>query len=140
MAKLVRLKKPTKFRLPNVYSDKYLLALWKQVGMKKANGFCEYPFCRKSEYLNAHHFFSRSRMSVRYDPDNCIILCPSHHSLGNDSAHKSPNFKDTIIEHGVRSKDWLRIMTLRANTPSKIDRKLVFLDLTNELKKHERTN
>ncbi len=116
---------------------KCLDALWRKVTILKAGARCEYPNCHKTDYLNVHHFFSRSRMSVRWDIDNALVLCAGHHSLGNDSAHKGPMFKDTIIAAGVRSEEWLRKLTLRANTPMKVDRKLVYIDLTHELKKYD---
>lgn len=46
--------------------------------------------CGRMTTLNSHHLFSRSNMSVRWDVDNGICLCVSHHMFGKDSAHKAP--------------------------------------------------
>ncbi len=121
--------------LLKVPSDKLLMNLWQEVVKKRAGYKCEYPDCRKTEYLNAHHFFSRSRAATKYDPDNGLSLCAEHHSLGNRSAHKDPLFKDVIITYGVRDDKWLEILQRRAFTPMKIDRNLIKLDLENELKR-----
>ena len=112
---------------------KYLDSLWRKVALAKYGERCE--MCGKADYLNIHHFFSRSRNSVRWDIDNAIVLCSGHHSLNNDSAHKDPCFKDRLLERGIRDKVWLDKLTLRAWTPAKLDLNLVKLDLENELKK-----
>ncbi len=116
-------------------TDDALLKLWKEIALIKARNFCEYPGCIKSEYLNVHHIYSRNRRSVRYDPDNAIVLCAGHHTLNNDSAHKSPDFKETIIAAGVRTREFWNRLEMRAKSPAKLDLNLVKLDLLNELKK-----
>ncbi|TET08093.1 MAG: hypothetical protein E3J83_04255 [Candidatus Atribacteria bacterium] len=62
--------------------------LWAEIVKKRAGNKCEY--CRKTTYLNTHHIFSRSNLSVRWDLDNGVCLCAGHHTLSNNSAHKSP--------------------------------------------------
>jgi hypothetical protein len=62
--------------------------LWRYAIYKQGNNVCEY--CKKEGQLNAHHIFSRSNFSVRWDLDNGISLCPEHHIYGNESFHKSP--------------------------------------------------
>lgn len=116
-------------------TDSVLLKLWKEIALKRARNFCEYPSCIKSEHLNVHHIYSRNRKSVRYDPDNAIVLCAGHHTLNNDSAHKSPDFKETIISAGVRTREFWNRLEMRAKSPAKLDLNLVKLDLLNELKK-----
>jgi len=50
---------------------------------------CEY--CGKSEYLNAHHIFSRSNKGLRWSLINGCCLCSGHHVFSNEfSAHKTP--------------------------------------------------
>ena len=115
-------------------TDKELLKLWREVVLKKAGNKCEYPGCNKTEYLNAHHIHSKSKRSVRYDPDNGIILCAGHHTLNNNSAHKDPDFKDIIIQAGVRTKEFFDKLRLRAFAPAKLDLNAVKLDLLNQLK------
>lgn len=53
-----------------------------------AGNRCE--FCGSTKRLNAHHIFSRSNFTVRWDIDNGVCLCVSHHTFGNQSFHKSP--------------------------------------------------
>jgi len=119
-------------------SEKRLMGLWQEIVKKRAGYRCEYANCRKTEHLNAHHIYSKSRRSTRYDPDNGICLCASHHSLGNDSAHKNPNFKDIIIKGGVRSQEFWEKLERRAYTPQKLDKNLTYLDLINELSKYDK--
>jgi hypothetical protein len=48
-------------------------------------------YCGSTEYLNAHHIFSRNNLTTRFDLDNGITLCAKHHTFSNEfSAHKTP--------------------------------------------------
>ena len=120
--------------------EKDLLGMWQEIVKLKAGYRCEYPNCNKTDYLNAHHIHSRSKKSTRYDPDNGIALCSGHHSLNANSAHKDPDFKDTIIAAGVRSREFFIKLSLRANTPAKLDLNLVKVDLENELRKFPKSS
>jgi hypothetical protein len=126
-----------KFRLKTLIkqpTDKQLLKLWREVALLRAKGSCE--FCgRQGETLNAHHIFSRSHRSTRYDPDNAIILCAYHHALGNDSAHKDPMFWPNALKKGIRTLKDFEILERRAKTPAKIDMQLEKLALETELRK-----
>jgi hypothetical protein len=69
----------------------------------KGIGICE--MCGRRDYLNAHHIYSRSNRSVRWDLNNGICLCSGHHTLCNDSAHKAPaDFIDWVKDY--RGKEW----------------------------------
>lgn len=62
---------------------------WTKAVKQRAGFKCEY--CGKTENLNAHHIFSRSNHSVRWDIDNGVCLCVSHHVFNSQfSAHKTP--------------------------------------------------
>jgi len=39
---------------------------------------------------NAHHIVGRRNRTLRWDPENGIILCPLHHTFGRESAHQDP--------------------------------------------------
>jgi hypothetical protein len=119
-------------------SDKELLKLWREIALLRAKGKCEYPFCQKTEHLNAHHIYTRSHKSVRYEVDNCLILCAGHHSLNTNSAHKDPDFLNILVATGVRSKKFFEDLRVRAFTPAKLDLNGVKLYLQNELKKYDR--
>lgn len=54
--------------------------------------------CGSDKLPNAHHMENRNTCrALRYDPMNGILLCPSHHKFGKDSAHKG----------GIWFADWL---------------------------------
>ena len=56
--------------------------------------------CGSESTPNAHHMENRNTCrALRYDPMNGILLCPSHHKFGKDSAHKG----------GIWFADWLRV-------------------------------
>tara|TARA_R110000803_G_scaffold92847_2_gene160340 strand:+ start:74 stop:418 length:345 start_codon:yes stop_codon:yes gene_type:complete len=61
-------------------------------------GMCEN--CHKTTRLNAHHFYSRSIRSVRWDVKNGFCLCVGCHVFSsNFSAHKTPaEFVEWAIE------------------------------------------
>jgi hypothetical protein len=118
--------------------DKECLALWQEAVKLRAGHKCEIPYCRKTENLNAHHVFSRSRQSVRYDIDNGLCLCSGCHSLNNDSAHKSPEFLMRILGKipgfpAIRAETWYQTLRLRAYTPQKLDLKMEKLYLEKKL-------
>ena len=55
--------------------------------------------CGSDSLPNAHHLENRNTCrALRYDPMNGVLLCPSHHKFGKDSAHKG----------GIWFADWLR--------------------------------
>lgn len=84
-------------------STSLLDTIWSQLIKERAGGACEY--CGKKKRLNAHHIFSRSNFTTRWDPDNGVSLCPSHHLLGIFSAHKAPlEFGEWIKEE--RGEEW----------------------------------
>ena len=111
------------------------LALWAECVKAKAKYQCEW--CKRKENLNAHHFFSRSRQSVRYNIENGICLCSNCHSLSSYSAHKNPLFKDELLKRKIRTEQWLILLERQANTPQKLDLNLELLFLQNEAKKYK---
>jgi hypothetical protein len=88
-------------------SDKKLLKIWAEKVKERADHRCEYPDCRVNyTQVHAHHVFHRSISNTRYDVSNGLCLCPTHHTLGQDSAHKDPTFIVRIIACGVRTSEW----------------------------------
>jgi 5-methylcytosine-specific restriction endonuclease McrA len=61
--------------------------LWRDKVYAQGKHKCEY--CGKVQ-VNAHHIFSRSNYAVRWDVDNGVCVCVSHHVFGNLSFHKAP--------------------------------------------------
>ena len=89
--------------------------LWSTLVKERANHKCEY--CGKTTHLNSHHIFSRNNHSVRWDLENGVCLCPSHHVLGNFSAHKAPiEFSEWLKE--TRGEEWFNNLRVKAKTVS----------------------
>jgi hypothetical protein len=86
-------------------------SLWALAVRLRANNHCEY--CGDTSGLNSHHIFSRSNKSTRWDLNNGICLCVSHHVFGNFSAHKAPlEFAEWIKE--LRGEEWYRDLRFKA--------------------------
>jgi len=119
--------------------EKELDNLWREAGLERAGHKCEWWGCHKTEHLNAHHIFSRSRRSTRWDLENCLILCSGHHSLNTESAHKDPSFLKKLLGEipgysPLRTRGWWEMLYRRANTPQKLDLAMEKLYLQAELK------
>jgi len=83
MAKTPKSKKPKKSTL-----TRKLDKVWADI--VKLKGECEHCGNRFGR-LNAHHIFSRSNMSTRWNLSNGVCLCASCHVLSSKfSAHKTP--------------------------------------------------
>ncbi|MDD4390226.1 MAG: hypothetical protein PHW03_05420 [Eubacteriales bacterium] len=112
--------KKVKVKKTRTVSDTALLQLWAKVVKARAGNKCEYPGCTvRATQLHPHHFYSRRHINTRYDPRNGICLCAVHHVFGVNSAHSDPNFKDIIINSGVRSIEWFHDITERKNVIQK---------------------
>ena len=108
------LKKKKKKKSNRKVLRKQLDKIWSEVVRKRANNICEYKTCKKTTYLNTHHIFSRSNLSVRWDLNNGICLCSGHHTLTNDSAHKNPiEFVEWLKKE--RGDQWYNELRLKAN-------------------------
>jgi len=116
--------------------DKELLKLWAEIVKLRAGNKCEYPKCYRTQNLNAHHLYTRAKKSTRYDLDNGISLCSFHHTLGAESAHRDPEFKQILVEAGVRTEQFFKLLRRKAFTPSKVDLKLELLYLKKEREKY----
>ena len=88
--------------------------LWAEIVKQRANDVCEKHFCNKTTYLNAHHIFGRSNLSVRWDLDNGVALCSGHHTLNTWSAHKSPIWFIEWVKR-QRGVEWYENLKVKAN-------------------------
>ena len=103
----VKKKKPDRKRL-----KKQLDELWAELVKKRAGYKCERS--GKTGYLNSHHVFSRSNLSVRWNLDNGVCLNAGRHTLQTDSAHKNPiEFIEWIKDK--RGIEWYEEMRTKAN-------------------------
>lgn len=89
--------------------EKKLDNLWSEAVKIKAGNICEY--CSRRDTLNSHHIISRANKSTRWDLENGVCLCVSHHTFSNIfSAHLTPlEFVDWIYNtRGKKEIDQLR--------------------------------
>jgi hypothetical protein len=73
-------KKPTKKELKKIKDeeDKIKLNDWKVRGAKKWGTKCE--ICGSDDCIQYHHFYPyRHHKELRYEVNNCVPLCRSHH-------------------------------------------------------------
>ena len=90
-----------------IISDKKLLKLWGQAVIERAGRRCEYPDCNiHYTQLHPHHLYSRRYVTMRYNLDAGICLCPCHHTMGGLSAHHDPDFKSVLVATGVRTEEF----------------------------------
>ena len=89
-------KKTERTKIRNKLDKEYSIAV-------RAVNKCEY--CGQEGTLNAHHIFGRSNFGVRWDLDNGVCVCVSHHVFGKLSFHKSPIEMIEWIK-GVRGEEW----------------------------------
>ena len=86
MKKAKKTKKRKKLE-PLARIRRRLMRLWTQAVHVAWGGRC--AVCGSGHVPNAHHIENRNTCAaLRYDPMNGVLLCPSHHKFGKDSAHK----------------------------------------------------
>ena len=109
--------KKLKKKKPKPSAMSTLDALWSKAVRLLHRNKC--AICGRKTTLNAHHLFSRSTMSVRWDVDNGMCLCAYHHMLGNVSAHKSPLlFAEFMIKE--RGQEWYASLLKKASPEFKL--------------------
>jgi len=118
--------------------DKKLDDAWRVLVKLRAGNKCEY--CgTTTKQIHAHHIFSRSKKSVRWDVLNGIALCAGHHVLSSTfSAHKTPT-EFTYWLESYRGKDYIDRLTIKANATSKLfkfEKELLLEELNKEINKH----
>ncbi len=90
--------------------------LWAIAVKVNFNYRCQY--CNKwpdEAQLHSHHLFTRSRKSTRWDIENWICLCASHHTLSSEfSAHKTWNEFFIWLEW-IKGREWIDMIASRSN-------------------------
>ena len=109
---------------------------WSKLVKLRARNKCEY--CHKPTGLNSHHIYSRSKKSTRWDVENGISLCASHHTLSSTfSAHKtSIEFVEWLTDY--KGQDFIDRLRLKANTTQKLnaaEKKELLQELNKEIKR-----
>ncbi len=123
--------------------DKELDRVWALLVKHKAGWKCEVCGKRRKKYLNSHHIFTRQNKSVRWDLKNGIALCPLCHTLSSKfSAHGTPiTFTDWLRKY--KGNEFVDLLTLKSNTPSKLfkfEKKLLLQELKKELVEYDKKN
>jgi len=104
--------KTTKRKKPKIstYSNK-AKKLWSKLIKQRAGYVCEY--CGSTAYLNSHHHYSVRCAPLKYDVDNGVCLCSSHHIWDTKfSAHRTPGAFVKWID-ARRGKAWARELELK---------------------------
>lgn len=108
----------------------------------KAKGKCEYcgKVCwykgTKYYQLEASHYFSRAKESVRFDERNVHALCSSCHKRMGGYTNKEDGEYDLWIKQLLGEKGYI-LLKLEAHLPHKRDDKLVLMVYKDLLKKLE---
>jgi 5-methylcytosine-specific restriction endonuclease McrA len=102
---------------PKGYSNSVLGKLWAKKTKEIANHKCE--ICGATEELESHHIQPCKIYSVRWDLQNCVVLCKTCHKAGDYSAHKNPawfavqllklkgeQYLLDLAERTVKNKNW----------------------------------
>ena len=121
--------------------DKRLDDAWSKLIKLRAGNKCEY--CGSRNQTNAHHIFTRSNKSTRWDVANGISLCPSHHTLSNKfSAHGTPTiFTEWLINK--KGENWHNILRLRANSDgkrTKFEKEIILSELQKEINEYDKSH
>lgn len=80
-------EKPEKIETPSRHVPKAI----KDYVLQRANGLCEFPWCKKS-YDHLHHI-DRFASKREHDPDRIVALCSSHHGLAHRGLIDEENWK-----------------------------------------------
>lgn len=74
--------------------------------------------CRKRDNLQIHHIYSRKNLSVRWDEDNIVVVCPACHFY----FHQHPIEFVRFLEK-VKGKRKLKELEKKAKMVKKWDKK-----------------
>lgn len=98
------------------YLDKKIEIDWRKAVKINYCWVCAYCGKNDSEaQLHCHHLFTRSRKSTRWDIDNWILLCASHHTLSSEfSAHMTWNEFFIWLE-SIKWRKWIDELMKRSN-------------------------
>jgi len=114
--------------------------LWSEAVKIEYNYECQY--CWKTEYLNSHHLYTRSRRATRWDIDNGICLCSGCHTMSSIfSAHRTPlEFYEWL--EWIRWSEWISALAKKSRaicniTPDLIKKHISELELYIKENKNE---
>lgn len=93
---------------------------------------CRIPCHDDHGYLDCSHYFSRAKKSVRFDFSNALPMCKRCHDYLGRFENRSEHEAIFIKHLGQKEFD---LLSIRAQTPQKIDEKMIYQWLKMELKK-----
>lgn len=98
------------------YLDKQIEKDWRKAVRINYCWICAYCWKNDSEVqLHCHHLFTRSRKSTKWDIDNWILLCASHHTLSSEfSAHMTGNEFFLWLEE-IKGRKWIDQLMKKSN-------------------------
>lgn len=52
--------------------------------IRARDGYCQFPYCGRTDQLTCSHYIGRAKWPTRFDEENCITLCRTHHYWDKD--------------------------------------------------------
>jgi len=120
--------------------DGKLDVAWAKLVKLRAGNECEY--CgTTSKKLDSHHIFSRQNKATRWDVNNGIALCASHHVFSSSfSAHKTPmEFTEWLISQ--KGQDFVTRLRIKSKSISKLhafEKEILLKELEKEIVRLEK--
>jgi len=103
--------------------------LWSELVRKKNNGNCE--VCGKTGN-QPHHCVGRKNLTLRHDLRNGVLLCFTHHTGGNLSAHNDPIWFLEWFKKN-RPDDWKYLSKKRIKLTPHIDYEKIIKKLSEQV-------
>lgn len=73
---------------------------WRKFIRKRDNSTCQWPNCYSRQKIHVHHIMPWSTFpSLRYDTNNGICLCKTHHSLIKNNEEAYCGFFYRVLSH-----------------------------------------
>ena len=129
--------KRKKRRKPSI--DPKLDKIWSLLVKHRAGWKCEYCGSREKR-LNSHHIYTRANRSTRWDLENGVCLCVSHHTFSTKfSAHGTPvEFTEWLYQQ--KGDVFMNELRVKAHAIAKLkpfEKQELLDELTEILKQYE---
>lgn len=89
---------------------------------------CHRTYKPPTSALHCSHFHGRGKKSVRFDPDNAVAFCWGCHKYMESQPYEHNEFFYRRL-----GKQRYEALLVRANTPQRVDEKLIAIGLKAEL-------
>ena len=99
--------------------DKKLDVAWSKLVKLRANMKCEMTGCTFKPTLNSHHIFSRANKSTRWDVENGISLCVSHHLWNKKISAHAAGIAFTYWLEEYKGSDFIDALSFKAHSTKK---------------------